>query len=193
MVSITEKTIGTKKTDVNAGPISLELFLEKYEDMEDGYKYEWNHGLVERITKINQEQTTIFLLLSRLFCNTQAFKEFGGLTAETDMMTSKNQLRRPDIAFYSGAQIQKMKKGDNQIAQWVAEVISDTDNINRVEAKLEEYFKAGVQVVWHIFPVLKKVYVYTAADKVTICIGETICSSVPVLPDFEISATDLFK
>ena len=123
----------------------------------------------------------------------KVFKEFGGLTAETDMMTSKKQLRRPAIAFYSGAQIQKMKKGEHQIAQWVAEVISDTDNIYRVETKLEEYFKAGVQVVWHIFPALKKVYVYTAADKVTICIGETICSGVPVLPDFEISAINLFK
>jgi len=193
MVSTSGKIKANKKTDVHSNPISLELFLEKYADMEDGFKYEWNHGFVEKTTTMNQEQTTIYCLLNRLFCGTQAFKEFGSLTSETDMMTSKKQLRRPDIAFYSGAQLKKMKKRENQIAKWVAEVISDTDNINRVEAKLEEYFAAGVQVVWHIFPALKKVYVYTAADKVTICIGETICSGAPVLPDFEISATDLFK
>lgn len=28
--------------------------------------YEWNHGFVEKRTAMNQEQTTIFLLLSRV-------------------------------------------------------------------------------------------------------------------------------
>ena len=69
-----------------------------------------------------------------------------------------------------------MKKGQNQIPQCVAEVISESDNINRVEGKLDEYFSAGVKIVWHIFPVSKKVYVYTAPDKVTICMDKTICS-----------------
>jgi len=182
-----------KKNGVRSKPISLELFLLRYADMEDGFKYEWNNGFVEKTTAINQEQSTIFLLLSRLFCKTKAFEAYGGLTAETDMMTSKVQLRKPDISFYSGAQIKKMKKRQNQIPQWVAEVISESDNINRVEAKLDEYFAAGVKIVWHIFPVSKKVYVYTAPDKVTICMGKTICSGAPVLPDFELSAKELFS
>jgi len=173
--------------------ISLESFLIEFSNMEDGYKYEWNHGIVEKTKAMNQEQTTIYLLLNRLFCQTQAFKEMGGLTAETDMMTTENQLRRPDIAFFSGQQIEQMKKGNNQIAEWVAEIISESDNINRVEKKLDEYFAAGVKVVWHIFPATKKVYVYTGPDEVTICMGKTICSGTPVLPDFEVSAATLFS
>ncbi len=173
--------------------ISLASFLNEFSNMEDGFKYEWNHGIIEKTKTMNQEQTTIYLLLNRLFCQTKAFQEMGGLTAETDMMTSENQLRRPDIAFYSGDQIKKMKTGNNQLAEWVAEIISESDNINRVEKKLDEYFAAGVKVVWHIYPSTKKVYVYTAPDEVTICMGDTICSGAPVLPDFQVSAKTLFS
>ena len=60
-----------------------------------------------------------------------------------------------------------MKKPDNQIAIWVGEVISDTDNANKINTKLEEYFNAGVQVVWNIYPASKQVYVYKAIDEVT--------------------------
>ncbi len=186
------KTFKDTDSDVQSTLISLESFLAQFYNMEDGYKYEWNHGAVEKTKTMNQEQTTIYLLLSRLFCKTKAFEQMGGLTAETDIMTSKDQLRRPDIAFFSGVQINKMKKGKNQLPKWVAEIISETDNINRVEKKLDEYFAAGIKVVWHIYPSAQKVYVYTAPDQVTICMGDTICSGAPVLPDFQVSAKTLF-
>ena len=123
------KAFQDKDSRIQSELISLDSFLTEFSNLEDGYKYEWNHGIVEKTKAMNQEQTTIYLLLTRLFCQTQAFKEMGGLTAETDMMTSEHQLRRPDIAFFSGEQIQKMKKGENQLAEWVAEIISESDNI----------------------------------------------------------------
>ena len=123
------KAFQDKDSRIQSELISLDSFLAEFSNLEDGYKYEWNHGIVEKTKAMNQEQTTIYLLLNRLFCQTQAFKEMGGLTAETDMMTSEHQLRRPDIAFFSGEQIQKMKKGENQLAEWVAEIISESDNI----------------------------------------------------------------
>jgi len=172
--------------------ISLKEFLRSYSDKEDGYKYELNSGLVEKTTKMNQQQTNIFFILTRLFLNTAAFKSGGGLTSETDMLTVGEQLRRPNIAYFAGSQILFMKQGRNQIATWLAEVISPTDNADKINEKLEEYFRAGVQCVWHIYPSSNQVYVYTAPDKVTICRGETLCSGAPALPDFEISATDLF-
>lgn len=172
--------------------ISLAEFLRQYSDKEDGYKYEWNNGAVEKTNAMNQYQSRLFFLLNRLFLNTMAFKNGGGLISETDMATSENQLRRPDIAYYSGEQIAKMEPGENQIAPWLAEVISPTDNADKINEKMEEYFRAGVQVVWHIFPASSQVYVYTAPDQVTICRGKTMCSGAPALPDFEISAEELF-
>jgi Uma2 family endonuclease len=172
--------------------ISLKEFLRDYSDKEDGFKYELNNGLIEKTSKMNQFQSKLFFILNRLFFNTIAFKNGGGLISESDMRTVGSQLRRPDIAYYSGEQIKLMTPSSNQVAPWLAEVISPTDNADKINEKLKEYFDAGVQVVWHIYPASAQVYVYTALDEVTICLGNKICSGAPALPDLEISAAKLF-
>jgi len=176
----------------SAKKITKEQFLRRYADREDGFKYEFNNGVIEKTKAINQQQAMIQAILLRIFIKTKAFAEGGLFTAETDMDTSKTQLRRPDLAIYSGNQVTKMKVGEKQVALWVAEIISPTDRADDINAKVIEYFKAEVKVVWHIFPQLKKVDVFTAPDKVTICSGKTVCSGAPALPDFEISAEELF-
>lgn len=172
--------------------ISLQTFLKRYSNLEDGYKYEYNKGIIEKTKTMNQLQALIEDVLMRAFTLTELYKNGGNIFFEKDMRTSIEQLRRPDIAIYTKSQLHLMVKGENQLAEWVAEVISDSDNINRVNLKLEEYFKAGVKVVWHIFPEIETVYVYTAIDEVTICKGEKICSGAPVVPDFQVAATRLF-
>ncbi|HFA49005.1 MAG TPA: Uma2 family endonuclease [Bacteroidetes bacterium] len=172
--------------------VTREEFLRDYSDMEDGYKYEWNNGIVEKTTAMNQEQATLQAIFLRVFIQTKTFKNGGMFTAETDMETSPVQVRRPDLAIYSGEQVKQMKKGKKQVAPWLAEVISTNDKADKINEKLQEYFKAGVQTVWHIFPASKQVYVYTSPEDVTICRGATLCSGAPALPDFQISADDLF-
>lgn len=172
--------------------ISLEQFLLKYSDREDGYKYEWNNGRIEKSKAMNQQQSNLFFLLLEAFLKTNAFKSGGGLITETDMPTVGDQLRRPDIAFFTHQQRLLMKQGQNQIAPWVVEIISPTDNADKINQKLEEYFRAGVQVVWHIFPASQKVDVFTSPDDVKICRGKVICSAAPAVPDLEIAAETLF-
>ncbi|MEM9887007.1 MAG: Uma2 family endonuclease [Bacteroidota bacterium] len=172
---------------------SLEEFMRVYADKEDEYKYEWNAGIIEKTKRINQQQAIIQAVLFRTFATTKVFKEGGLLTAETDMHTSSEQLRRPDLAIYTKAQLDKMKVGEYQIAKWTAEVISENDNINHVQSKLQEYFDAGVEVVWQIFPNFKHVYVYTAVNQVQICSGDMICSTKSAFPDFEIKAKLIFE
>jgi Uma2 family endonuclease len=172
--------------------ISKEQFLRDYTNRDDGFKYEYNNGLIEKTQGMNQQQSKFFILLLDLFIKTQAFKSGARLVMETDMNTSKSQTRRPDIAFYTEEQLPLMWKGINQIAPWVIEIISPTDNAYKIHEKLEEYFQSGVQVVWHIYPASPKVEVYTAADDVRVCMGKTMCSANPVVTDFEISAEELF-
>ena len=176
-----------------ARTITKEQFLRRYSNREDGYKYEYNDGNIEKTDAINQQQATIQAILLRFFIKTKIFQEGGLLTAETDMDTSPTQMRRPDIAIYTGSQVKLMKVGKKQVAPWVAEVISPTDRADDINAKLYEYFRAGVKVVWHIFPQTQKVDVFTAPEKVTICSGSTICSGAPALPDLQISAEDMFS
>lgn len=172
--------------------LSKEDFLQEYAKKEDGYKYEWNDGAIEKTNAMNQYQSTIFFLLNRLFLDTTAFKSGGGLITETDVNTSEVQLRRPDISYFTGAQIEKMKEKENQVPPFLIEVISPTDRAEDVNKKLEEYFRAGVQVVWHIFPESQKVDVYASPDEVAICRGKAVCSAAPVIPDLEVEAASLF-
>ncbi|MCB0517649.1 MAG: Uma2 family endonuclease [Lewinellaceae bacterium] len=173
--------------------ISKEQFLRKYTNREDGYKYEWNNGLVEKTNAINQYQSKFFIVLLDVLIKTAAFKEGGRIVQETDMDTSPIQLRRPDIAYYTAEQLKKMWNKENQVALFIVEVISPSDKAEDINKKLEEYFRAGVQVVWHIFPESKKVDVYTSPDDVTICRDKAVCSAAPVIPYLEVVAEVLFS
>ena len=172
--------------------ISIEQFLKRYSHTEAGYKYELNNGIIEKSKKMNQDQAFIENNLLRLFVKTSFFTEGGCIFFEKDVKTSPQQLRRPDAAIFTAAQSKLMSNENMQVPVWVAEIISDTDNINRVNRKLEEYFNAGVLVVWHIFPEIETVYVYTAADEVEICKNQKICSASKAIPNFELTSTELF-
>jgi Uma2 family endonuclease len=172
--------------------VSLPQFLKRYAKTEDGYKYEWNNGLIEKTKTRNQDQAYIEDNLLRRFVKTTLYTEGGCIFFEKDVKTSSTQLRRPDASIFTAAQRKVMSNANMQTPIWVAEIISETDNINRVNKKLEEYFKAGVQVVWHIFPEIETVYVYTASDKVEICKNQKICGGVPALVGFELTAAQLF-
>ncbi|MBL7813895.1 MAG: Uma2 family endonuclease [Saprospiraceae bacterium] len=172
--------------------VTLAQFLKRYAHTEGGYKYELNKGVVEKTKTMNQDQAHIEDNLLRLFVKTSMFTEGGSIFFEKDINTINEQLRRPDAAIFTPAQRKIMSNANMQIPIWVAEIISDSDNINRVNTKLEEYFQAGVQVVWHIFPETETVYVYTAIDKVEICKNQKVCNGLPALSGFEITATQLF-
>ena len=179
-----------KKKEIH---ISKEKFLLEYTKREDGFKYEWNDGKVEKSTTMNQYQSKFFIILMEVLLKTQAFKNGHRIVQETDMDTSPIQLRRPDIAFYTADQLKKMwNKEGNQVSPFVVEVISPNDKAEDIIKKLVEYFNAGVQVVWHIFPGSQRVDVYTSPDEVAICRGEAVCSAAPIIPDLQVRAGTFF-
>jgi Uma2 family endonuclease len=141
---------------------------------------------------MNKKQIFIFDVLNRLFIR-KGHYEFGALIAETDVQLTGIQMRRPDIAYFTKAQIKQGRHGEDIIPELAIEVISENDVLNKVEDKLTEYFKAGVKIVWLILPSSESVHVYTSRQNVKICFGEDVCSANPVLIDFEISVNDIFK
>lgn len=156
----------------------------------DGHKYEWNDGELIKFMGMNKKQVFIYQRLSKLFSEKGLWK-YGTLVAEYDTMLSGIQMRRPDIAYLSDKQVELTKEGQDEIPEFVIEVISGFDNINLVEKKIIEYYKAGVSVVWLVMPEEKSVHVYTSRKTVMICTDDDICSASPILPDFQISVNDL--
>lgn len=170
--------------------LTLEQFRRRYSDREDGYKYEFDNGIIEKSpSHLKVKQFHIVDNLTEAFRKTAAFQQGGRLATEIEQLTSTTQLRRPDLAYLSRKKIQN---NDESVSEFVIEIISPTDNYLKVNKKLREYFKAGVKVVWQIVPEEQTVYVYTSPTKVTICEGDMVCSAAPVASDFTIAAKDIF-
>lgn len=173
-------------------PVTLEKFLRW--KPEDGYKYELINGQIEKTERsMTPEQVYIIRNLTRRFLQTQAFAEGSELVSEMDSTLGPGHVRRPDVALISAQQIKASAFGEPFLPTFAVEIISKNDNINKVREKLEAYFKSGVQVVWHIFPSLQKVDVYTSPKRVTVLEGDEICSAAPALTDFDISVNGIFK
>ena len=172
-------------------PATFEEFL-RWEPV-DGFKYEWNDGEVIGFEKIKKKHLVIIRRMQQLFFHTVSFSKGGAFIMEQDVMLTGIQMSRPDLAFFSGQQIDNSTDPDTEpIPEFIIEVVSPTDDAIKVEEKLAEYFKSNVKVVWHVFPENEVVYVYTSRKQVTICTDNDVCSASPVLPDFEITVNDLF-
>ena len=169
-------------------PKTLDEFLTW--NPEDGHKYEWNDGELIKFTGMNKKQIRIYDILNTLFIK-KGYWETGTFVSEYDVQLTGIQMRRPDIAYLSKAQLAEAEKGEDPVPGFMVEIISDNDNINKVEEKINEYYKAGAKVVWLIFPENKSVHVYTARRAVKICLENDICSAAPVLPEFEIAVDAL--
>ncbi|GAA4398005.1 hypothetical protein GCM10023187_08060 [Nibrella viscosa] len=179
------------QSSASTHPQTFEEFLN-WEPM-DGYKYEWNDGEIIRFSGMKKKQYYIYDVLNNLFIE-KGYHRTGTFIAEPDVMLTVIQMRRPDIAYFTKAQINQGRHGDDVIPEFVIEILSESDLAYRIEEKLTEYFKAGVKVVWNIIPDPEQqvVYVYTSRKHVTICLEDDICSAAPVLPDFAISVNELF-
>ena len=184
-----KNTIMALTQEISTLPKTLAEFM--LWEPEDGYKYEWNDGELIQFTGMNKKQVYIYDLLLDLFID-KGYKKNGTLVSEYDTMLSGIQMRRPDIAYLTKEQIVQTRAGVDVIPEFVIEILSESDNVNKVEEKVAEYFKAGVRVVWNIYLEQKVIYVYTSRREVKICIEDDVCSAKPVLPDFEISVSQIF-
>lgn len=112
--------------------------------------------------------------------------------AEVDVWVTPKQMRRPDGSYFTSEQIRQMAAGENVIPGFVVGFASQTDNELMSVTKRHEYFDAGVQVVWWVYPAFEEVYVYTSPKTVMIGTDDDVLSAAPVLPDFQIIVAELF-
>jgi Uma2 family endonuclease len=105
--------------------------------------------------------------------------------------------RRPDVAFVSFARWARTQ-GIPRARSWAVvpelavEIVSLTNTADEVAGKLEEYYKAGVILVWVVYPGQSKVYAYTSTTTVRVlALGDELDGG-DVLPGFRLPLQDLF-
>jgi Uma2 family endonuclease len=112
--------------------------------------------------------------------------------------TSPKLRRRPDVAFISNERWPFDRPAPSESAWDVVpdlavEIISPSDQSHNTMAKLEEYFRVGVRLVWVIYPEFRKVYAYDSTTSVRILkVGDDL-EGGPVLPGFRYPVLGLFE
>jgi Uma2 family endonuclease len=163
----------------------------------DGWKYEWNKGIIE-INEVSMTAKERLIVDNLLFTfeQTRYRKRRDTLMPETDCeFIALDTMRRPDLAYFTREQVLAGYNGENPVPLFVIELVSKNDRNDKRVEKLNEYFTAGVQCVWYVYPNLRRVEVYTmSADAVMETrnySGDTLCSAAPVLPEFSISPNQI--
>jgi Uma2 family endonuclease len=176
-----------------AGNMTLEQFLKKYRKGTSEVKYEWNSGVIEKSGAMKLNEQYILNNLQRLFVKTTAFTNGAMLTYELEVWTSPNQWRKPDAAYLTAEQIENGANNMECVPLFVVEVISKNDNINTVFTKVDEYFKAGVKVLWQIFPDAQMIQVFSSPKKMEVMVGNDVCSAEAVIQGFKLTVNEVFQ
>ncbi len=114
-----------------------------------------------------------------------------------DLALPTNRKRRPDVAFVSFDRWPKQRRIPRTEAWEVVpnlavEVVSPTDRADYVMDKVAEYFEAGVEQVWVVFPSQEQVYIYTSTTRVDILTRSETLRGDPILTHFQLPLAELF-
>lgn len=116
--------------------------------------------------------------------------------ADAFMRLFPGLVRAPDVAFISWERYPKKKRRRGEIPtvapDLVVEVFSKGNTRREMQRKLEEYFRAGVRLVWYVDPGKRTVRVYTAVDRSTLLGEDQTLDGGDVLPGFTLSIRDWF-
>jgi Uma2 family endonuclease len=105
------------------------------------------------------------------------------------------RVRRPDVSFIRAGRLpgDELPKGHVRIAPDLAvEVVSPRDLAPKLEKKLVDYQKAGVPLVWIVYPDSRTVMVHRADGSASRLYREDVLSGEDVIPGFRCRVDSLF-
>ena len=105
-------------------------------------------------------------------------------------------VRIPDAAFFSWNRLpgRKLPRGSfiELGPDLAVEVISPSNTRREMDAKLVDYFNAGVLSVWHVYPKTKSVRVFSSPDQSFELTEEQTLDGGTTLPGFSLSLREFF-
>ena len=104
--------------------------------------------------------------------------------------------RIPDIAFVAAERIPAEGEPESSwpfAPDLAVEIVSPTDLYEKVNAKVREYFDAGVKQVWIVAPEEKTITLYRGQYDAIIYPEEAELSSEDLFPGFRCQLRELFK
>jgi Uma2 family endonuclease len=124
-------------------------------------------------------------------------RNLGIVTGEAGTMRlAFGLVRIPDVAFISWQRLSGRRIPTEPIPalapDLAVEILSSSNTPGEMARKRQEYFAAGVQVVWQIDPNARTVEVYTTPDQSTVLRETHILAGGTALPGFVLPLHELF-
>ena len=142
-------------------------------------------------------------LANRLFFAIGQFvfaRDLGWVEAEMlfDFGQQDQPHRRPDVAYVSHGRWPKGVRIPSArswavVPDLAIEVVSPTDPAIDIEAKVVEYFEAGVRLVWVVYPATERVYRHESLEVVHVVTRQGELDGGAVLPGFRLAVASLFE
>ena len=107
-----------------------------------------------------------------------------------------DQVRIPDVAFISWNRLPGGRFPDEPVPGLVPdlaiEILSKSNTPQEMQGKLQDYFTAGVRLVWYVDPQPRQVRVYTSPDDVLTLTENDTLDGGEVLPSLTIDLKSFF-
>lgn len=117
--------------------------------------------------------------------------------ADATMRLRPRLVRLPDASFVSWERFPNRRLPAERVPDLApdlaVEVISEGNTEAEMEAKLDEYFAAGVRLVWYLYPEPRTARVYTSRTDVHLLNEDESLEGDPVLPGFRLLIRDWFE
>ena len=151
--------------------------------------------LVEKVMGFDESRFAVYLITRLVaFLNRHDWGTIVG--ADGMVRLFPGLVRIPDVAFISWKRFPKSKRERGEIPtvapDLVVEVLSKGNTPREMARKLDEYFRAGVRLVWYVDPKSRTVRVTTAPDDSVVMSEDQQLDGGNVLPGFTLSIRDWF-
>lgn len=172
------------------------ISMRQFDLLPDQHRYDLVQGMVEEkhMGSVSSWVGGELYAHLRAYCREHNFGWVWHADAGFDCFKSET-VRFPDVAVVRFGRLTNDELPDGHITlapDLVAEVVSPNDRIDDLERKLVDYRRAGVRLVWLVFPALRIARVHRPDRSITELSETESLTGESVLPGFSVRVGDLF-
>jgi Uma2 family endonuclease len=167
-------------------------------DPPDGSKQELVKGVIVTMAPPNFQHGQVQLNIGALLRQHVRPAGLGRVTVETGLVTERDPdtVRGPDVAFWSADRLPLDQTPDvypDVAADLCVEVLSPSNTVRGINAKIREYFTRGVRMVWIVDPDERTVTVYRRPGEGRVLWEDATITGEEVLPGFSCRVAEFFE
>ncbi len=171
-----------------------------YRTLDGEHRYEWINGqLRERPpmgAKANRVATILVSLLNSFATAHRLGLVFSQECGYQIFKGEPKKVRKPDASFIPRGRLpnDRPPSGHVQVPpDLVGEVVSPNDEAEEVEARVDDYLRAGVKLLWVLYPTTHSVWVVRADGSAARLTEGKELSGEDVVPGFSCRVEELFE